>query len=300
VNDCYDSLAGRSKSWKSLLYVPVLVEKYLDKALNSGAEAIILDLEDSVPLANKDKAREKLSDTINKLKGYDISLFVRVNAPWRLMIRDLEAAVLSGVTAIMCPKIKSAWHVKEISNVIHQLESERGITPGTIGLVAIVEDPESYFNLEQIAVADPRILWVSLGTEDLAAELGVDPSDEKGGLKYAKFQTVMANKKAGLEPVGLVSSMANFRDLERLKIIAEDSKKMGFVGATCIHPSQVPVINKAFSPSEEERKWALRVKNLFEESLSKGSASVSMDGSMIDTPVYKRAKNIIARSCIHQ
>ncbi len=282
--------------WRSLLYVPANVDKFVEKARTAGADGIILDLEDSIAPSAKSAAREVLPARIAALADADPEILVRINAPWRLAIRDLEAAVQPGVAAIVCPKITSPEHVRAISGIVLELEIERGLAPGAIGLVALVETAHAFFGISQIAQADPRLVGVNLGTEDLAAEIGVDPADEESGMLQAKLTTIMANRSAGLQPMGLAASMANFRDLEGLARIAARSRRMGFVGATCIHPAQVPVLNAAFSPSEAERDWARRAKDAFEAAIAAGSASVALDGAMIDTPVYERALRILSRA----
>lgn len=289
--------AGKaSGGWRSLLYVPTNVDKFVDKAPTSGADGIILDLEDSVAPSAKAQAREILPDRIAALAGAPPDILVRINAPWRLAIRDLEAAVRSGVSAIVCPKIKSPDHIRAIAEIVTELEYEQDLAPGRIGLVALVETAQAFFRIDEIAQAEPRLVGVNLGTEDLAAELGVDPADEGSGMLQAKLTTVMANRAAGLRPMGLAASMANFRDLDGLAEIAARSRRMGFVGATCIHPAQIPVLNRAFSPTEAETAWAHRARQAFEAAIGSGSASVALDGAMIDTPVYERALRILAQA----
>jgi citrate lyase subunit beta/citryl-CoA lyase len=281
--------------WRSLLYVPADVDRYVEKAASSAADGIILDLEDSIAPAKKADARAQLPERIKSLESAPLDVLVRINAPWRLAVRDLEAGVQPGVKAIVCPKITSPDHIRAIAEIVGELEMEIGLPHGRIRLVALVECAAAFFRIGEIAVAEPRLIGVNLGTEDLAAELGVDPADEESGLLQAKLTTIMANRKAGLEPMGLASSMANFRDLDRLGEIAARSRRMGFVGATCIHPAQVAVLNRAFSPTEEERDWASRAKDAFEAAISGGSASVALDGAMIDTPVYHRALRLLSR-----
>lgn len=292
----YASHPTSGRGWRSLLYVPANVEKFVEKARVSGADGVILDLEDSVAPASKAQAREVLPERIASLADAPFDILVRINAPWRLAVRDLEAAVQAGVAAIVCPKIKSPEHVRAVAEIIGELEIEKKLMPGSVRLVALVETADAFFRIGEIAIADPRLIGVNLGTEDLAAELGVDPADEESGMLQAKLTTIMANRRAGLEPMGLAASMANFRDLDGLADIAARSRRMGYVGATCIHPAQVPVLNHAFSPREDEIAWAGRAKSAFEEAVAKGSASVALEGAMIDTPVYERALRIISRA----
>ena len=287
--------ASAAPNWRSLLYVPADVDRYVEKAASSAADGVILDLEDSIAPMKKVDARARLPERIALLASAPLDVLVRINAPWRLAVRDLEAAVQPGVAAIICPKIKSPCHIRAIAEVVGELEKENGLPQGRIRLVALVETAAAFFQIGEIAVAEPRLIGVNLGTEDLAAELGVDPADEDSGLLQAKLTTIMANRKAGLEPMGLATSMANFRDLERFAEIAARSRRMGFVGATCIHPAQVPVLNRAFSPTDGELDWANRAKDAFEAAILGGSASVSLDGAMIDTPVYERALRLLAR-----
>src|SRR3954471_16791704 len=190
--------------WRSMLFVPVIVDKFVDAAHRRGADAIILDLEDSVPESEKARARTLIQAAADKVSRGGADVTVRLNRPWRQCLQDLEAAVSPKVRALLCPKIMSADHVKLIVEVIDALEAERGMTRGHTKLVPMVETAEAFFKIDEIARADPRIVALHLGAEDFALSVGMLPEAE--GLFYPKQQTIIAARAAGVMPLGFIGT----------------------------------------------------------------------------------------------
>lgn len=277
--------------WRSQLFVPATAERFIAKGPEVGADALILDLEDSVAANAKASAREAAPDVVRGFAARGIDTLVRINRPWRLAVRDLEAVVLPELTALLCPMVDSADHVVALSETVAELEAERGIPSGRIRLVLAVETAKGYLNLRAIAHADPRSVALSLGSEDFSLSMGMTPDEET--LFGPKQQMVACANEAGLLPMGFVGSIAEFRDIERFRRIVRRSKKMGLKGATCIHPNQVRICNEEFGPSEAEIEEARRIVVAYDEALDRGDGAISVDGKMVDVPVAERAKALL-------
>jgi citrate lyase subunit beta / citryl-CoA lyase len=281
-------------AWRSMLFVPVTVEKFVNTAADRGADGIILDLEDSIAPSQKDRARTLIADAIPRVARNGADVLVRVNRPWRLLVRDLEAAVIPGVAALMLTKVDSPEHVLAIAEIVADLESERGLPPGKLQFVALVETVTGFFRLEAIAKSHPRVVGLSLGTEDFTASAGMLPDPD--ALLYPKQQTVFAARAAGILPLGFVGSIADFRDQDAFRAIVRRSKRLGFVGASAIHPLQVPVLNEEFAPTAEEIDRAGRMVAAYDKAYAEGLGAVQFEGAMIDIPVVERARTVLHRA----
>jgi citrate lyase subunit beta/citryl-CoA lyase len=281
-------------AWRSLLFVPVTAEKFVRTGADRGADGIILDLEDAVAPAEKDRARTLIADAIPQVARKGADVLVRVNRPWRLLVRDLEAAVIPGVAALMLTKVDSAEHVLAVAEIIEELEAERGLPAGKLKFLVLVETAAGFFRIEAIAKSHPRVVGLSLGTEDFTADVGMLPDPE--GLLYPKQHTLFAARAAGILPMGFIGSIADFRDQDAFRAIVRRSKRFGFVGASAIHPLQVPVLNEEFSPSDAEVERAKRMVAAYDAAYAQGLGAVQFEGAMIDVPVVQRANNVLARA----
>ena len=281
-------------AWRSLLFVPVTAEKFVRTGADRGADGIILDLEDAVAPSEKARARTLIADAIPHVSRKGADVLVRVNRPWRLLVRDLEAAVIPGVAALMLTKVDSPELVQAVSDIVAELEAERGLLPEKIQFVVLVETAAGFFRIEAIAKAHPRVVALSLGTEDFTADVGMMPDPD--GLLYPKQHTLFAARAAGILPMGFVGSIADFRDQEAFRAIIRRSKRLGFVGASAIHPLQIPVLNEEFSPTAAEVERAKRMVAAYDVAFAQGLGAVQFEGAMIDVPVVQRAQNVIARA----
>src|SRR5580698_215945 len=281
-------------AWRSMLFVPVTVEKFVNTAADRGADGIILDLEDSIAPSQKDRARTLIADAIPRVARNGADVLVRVNRPWRLLVRDLEAAVIPGVAALMLTKVDSPEHVLAIAEIVEDLETERNLPPGKLQFIALVETVTGFFRLEAIAKSHPRVVGLILGTEDFTASAGMLPDPE--ALLYPKQQTVFAARAAGIMPLGFVGSIADFRDQEAFRAIVRRSKRLGFVGASGIHPLQIPVLNEEFAPTAAEVDRAERMVAAYDDAYAKGLGAVQFEGAMIDVPVVERARTVLKRA----
>ncbi len=281
-------------AWRSLMFVPVTVEKFVNTGADRGADGIILDLEDSIAPSQKERARTVIADAIPRVARNGADVLVRVNRPWRLLVRDLEAAVIPGVAALMLTKVDSPEHVQAVAEIVDELEAERGMQAGKLQFVALVETAVGFFRIEAIARSHPRVVGLSLGTEDFTASVGMQPDPD--ALLYPKQHTVFAARAAGILPLGFVGSIADFRDQDAFRAIVRRSKRLGFVGASAIHPLQVPVLNEEFSPTAEEVDRAGRMVAAYDKAYADGVGAVQFEGAMIDIPVVERARTVLKRA----
>jgi citrate lyase subunit beta / citryl-CoA lyase len=279
--------------WRSMLFVPVTVEKFVARAAERKADALILDLEDSVPPGEKPHGRALLQEAAATVGRNGADVVVRINRPWRMALADIEAAVSPRVHALMLTKVESADHVRMVAEVVDELEAERGMVPGATRLVALIETAAAFFRMAEIARAHRRLVGLSIGAEDFALALGMLPEAE--GLFYPKQQMIIAARAAGILPLGFLGTVADFRDLEAFRATIRRSRRLGFAGASCIHPSQVPILNEEYRPAAAEVAEADRVVAAYESAAAGGIGAVELDGKMIDVPVVERAKRLLAR-----
>ncbi|MBE1283657.1 MAG: CoA ester lyase [Rhodobacteraceae bacterium] len=276
--------------WRSFLFIPVLEERFVAKAADQGADAIILDLEASIAEARKGEAREILPEVVAFLAP-KVEVTVRINQLWLEAIRDLEACAIKGVTTLHLALCESVEHVAAIDGILSELEKERGLPLGGIKLIAMLESPGAVLRAESIARASSRMTGLTLGVEDYATAMGASASDTL--LRPAGAQVIQAARAAGIEPLVVPSSMANFRDFEALAIAADHARKLGSSGGYAVHPGQVPVLNRAFSPTAQELDWATRVLAAAAAAEEAGQGVFQVDGQMIDLPLVTRAERMI-------
>lgn len=281
---------------RSSLILPVNNRRFVEKAHLRGADAVILDLEDSIPNSEKDNARNMVKNSIGVAGRGGSLVLVRVNNEKTMLYLDLYASVHPGLHGIVLPMVETRQEVMELESIVEKLEKEQNLEVGQIRFSLIIESPRGLLNAYDIALASQRVESMTIGPEDYCLKLGVEPSNDGIELLYPLSQIVTICKTIGIMPMGLLGSIAGFQDLEAFERSASRARQLGCVGAACIHPKQVEVLNRVFSPSPEEIKFAQRVVAAFEDGLSKGIASVNLDGKMVDIPVYKRAKQIALRA----
>jgi len=277
--------------WRSLLFVPAHQQRFIDRAHTRGADALILDLEDSVPLQEKQGARAGVVSAAScvNLNGADV--LVRINANWRLAVRDLEAVISPAIHSVVVPKVSSAEQLQAISEVISELEAEAGMPRGTTGLLAQIESPAALFGIQSIAAADPRLLALSLGSEDFAVEAGMQPNADS--LLFPSQQIIFAARAAGILPLGFVASIADYADIEAFGNTIRRASALGFAGGLCIHPAQVPVMNAGYAPSDEDVAEARALLEVYQRAFEQGHGAVEFRGRMIDLPVAERAEELL-------
>lgn len=276
--------------WRSLLFVPANNARYLEKARTSRADAIVLDLEDAVLTEHKAEARSAVQGMAASVRTGSRDVLVRINRPLSLAVRDIEAAVCEHVKAIVVAKSAGAGHLALLSEVLDQQEAASGLSPGHTKLLPLIETADAVARLEEIA-SSSRVIAIACGDEDLAAVLGCDPNSET--VIAVKYRLVLAAALRGIRPLGLLGSIAEFRDIEKYRSFVRRSNDAGLKGTLCIHPSQVDVANRGFAPDDEQLEYARRVVEAAEVARKSGAAAVALDGKMIDAPVLRRAENVL-------
>jgi citrate lyase subunit beta/citryl-CoA lyase len=284
------------RRWRSLLFVPAHEARFVARAHERGADGIILDLEDAVPAEGKEAARAGLAAAAASVGQRGAAVMVRVNHGIRPLARDLEAAVLPGIAALVLPKVDSADWVAEVAAAIAELEHERDLVPEAISLVLQIETPGALPRLPAIAAAHPRVAAIALGPEDYCAALGAVPGAEV--LMGPNLAVLQAARAAGVLPLGFVGSIGNFADLAAYAALVEQARSLGFRGAMAVHPAQIAVLNAGFSPAEAEVAWAKRVIVADQAARAAGRGAFSLDGRMIDAPVVRRAEEILAMATL--
>lgn len=281
---------------RSSLILPVNVPRFVEKAYARGADAIVLDLEDSVPVQEKASARKLVRDALPLAGRGGAEVLVRVNNDPALLVADIDASVHPGLDGLAIPKAESAAQIHDIVAQIERLEESRGLALGHLRLSLAIETPRGFLAVEEIARSSDRIATMSIGVEDYCLELGVEPSADGIELLYPVAHLVTVCKAVGVQPTGLVGSIAGFRDLAIFEQAAQRARQLGCEGAGCIHPDQVTVLNRVFTPDPAKVDHARRVVEAFEDGVRRGTASVNLDGRMVDVPVYKRAQVILTRA----
>ncbi|KVX65741.1 HpcH/HpaI aldolase/citrate lyase family protein [Burkholderia stagnalis] len=279
--------------WRSLLYVPAHVPRFVAKAAASDADALILDLEDSVPPEHKQAARDALADAVPMLRAAGRDVLVRANGPLDLLVPDLRAAVRAGAHGVVLPKVRGGSHVEAIDELLGTLEEGAGAMPGGTRIVAIVETPQAFQAMDRIARASSRVIAMMLGGGDFALHCESDAGADV--LRVPKQLLIIAARAAGILPLGLIGGLDELRDLDAFERIARASAALGYAGATCIHPLQVDALNRAFRPDDDAVRDARAVLAAYEDARDSGRGALRVDGRMVDAPGVARAKRVLAR-----
>ncbi len=291
---------------RSWLFVPGDDGRKLGKADGAGADALILDLEDSVAPGRKAEARERVAGFLRERprSGRRAELWVRINPLDTLLdpglaLADLAAVVSAEPDGIVLPKPGGAADVERLSHYLDALEAQAGLRPGAVGVLPVAtETAAAPFALSTYAERRPaRLRGLTWGAEDLSAALGAGVNLEAGGgwaftYRMARSLTLMAAHAAGVQAVETLA--VDFRDEDGLRASCRVARGEGFTGRLAIHPAQVPVINEAFTPSQVELDHARRVLAAF--AAAPGAGVVALDGRMLDGPHLKQAQGLLSRS----
>jgi citrate lyase subunit beta/citryl-CoA lyase len=282
---------------RSLLFVPGDSERKFARAKDCGADALILDLEDSVAPSEKADARARVAGLIEPEPGRAWTFIVRVNAlDTGLTLDDLAAVVKPGLDALLMPKVDGPADLERIGCYLDALEAKGGMASGSVKLAIVAtETPKAMFTLGSYAPAHPRLIALTWGAEDLAAALGATDNKEPDGswtfpYQLARAQCLFAASAA--EVMGLDTIYADFRDSEGLEHDCRRSRRDGFVGRLAIHPDQVATINRCYAPSEAEVAHARKIVAAF--GANPGAGALGVDGKMVDLPHLKAARKILA------
>lgn len=281
-------------TWRSLMFVPATGEKFIAKAHTRGADVIILDLEDSIPPAEKQAARDALPAAAAVVGQGGAEVAVRINRPLDLSIPDIAAAVMPAVGTLMLPKVMGPEHIRLLSEVVAAREAAQGMAIGHTRFIAVVETPDALPLLAAIAAVNPRVVALGVGAEDLSTELEAMPGADL--LYHFGMMVVAAARAARVQPLGSVGPFADFSDLAGYRASLKRSRALGFACQACIHPSQVPIVNEEYGPSPAEVERARRLIATFDAAIAEGKGAVAFEGQMIDLPVVERARRLLLRA----
>ena len=284
---------------RSFLFAPGNVARRVEKALTLQADAVILDLEDSVAPSDKPATRKHIAEALarpRECRGY-----VRVNAPSSpFCFRDLVETLHKGVDGVVLPKVESAADLHAIDWLIANLEREHGLAEGSIDLMPLIETAAGVQRVERILQARSlrpyaapwRVKRIAFGAGDYANDVGLAPTLEESELADARARLVLASRAAGLEnPID--SPWFHFREADAFGRALERSRRGGFQGRLCVHPDQIGPVNRAYLPTEDELALAERIVAAFVAAEAKGEAAIQVEGQMIDYPIVHRARRLL-------
>ncbi len=276
---------------RSLLFAPGNQSRKVKKVFAAGADGAILDLEDAVPLAEKEGARSAVVEALKEPRKC-LGL-VRVNAEdTEFSEGDLKAVVGPWLDGIILPKVESAAQLQSVDKRLQGLEQGQKMEPGGIDLLPIIETAKGLNDISEIAGCGSRARRLSFGAVDLAKDLGLRLSEDEWELTPHRSAIVLASRAAGLEaPVDTV--WLQYRDQQGLRKSAARARDLGFQGKFCIHPDQVAPVNEVFTPSGEDVAKAEKIVAAFEEAEAAGSASIQVDGFFVDYPVVHQARKTL-------
>ena len=298
-----DHISGRFALpvMRSVMTVPVIVERFVEKAPSSGADVLCLDLEDSVPPDEKLAARPLARRAIETYAGRSPSpdkcasfqIYTRVNGFWSGLIEgDLEAIVYPGLDGVVVSKAESADMIREIDLHLSRLENERGIEHGAIAIMPLIETARGVAKSYEICEASPRLTGAIFGAEDYATDMGVERTTDGAEILFARTQVAIACRAAGIEAIDTPDP--DYTDADHLRREMRLAKSLGYRGKLCIHPLQVQIANEIFRPAEAEVAEARLIVEAFErDGLARGRAAIPLGGKMVDTPIYWRAKRLL-------
>ncbi|MEV4341432.1 CoA ester lyase [Streptomyces sp. NPDC049590] len=286
------------KPYRSMLFVPGHKPTWAAKAIAAGADAVILDLEDSVPAADKADARKTVRETIGRLRAENVraDIWVRPNSvDSGLFGADVEEVVTEGLSGLFLPKVFNAQEIVRIDAIVSHIEERDGLEAGSTGLIVSFETATSMAHCEEIAAASPRVsslLGATGPNADVGRELGFEFTPEGLETLYLRSRIILAARAAGLHhPVSGV--WQDIADLDGFRRFAEDNRRLGYRGIVLIHPSHVAIANEVFTPSPETVDHYRRMIAAFREAEANGSAAVDFEGQHIDLAHARTAQGVL-------
>ncbi|MDU7315693.1 MAG: citrate (pro-3S)-lyase subunit beta [Prevotella bivia] len=276
---------------RTMMFIPGNNPSMMQDAYIYHPDSIMLDLEDSVTMAEKDAARMLVHNALKTINYGNIERVVRINplnTPYGK--KDVEAVVKGGVDVIRMPKTETADEVREVEAEIERVEKELGCV-GRTQIMAAIESALGIVNAYDIATASKRMMGIALGAEDYSANLKTQRTKEGTELQLARETIVVAARAAGIDALDTVFS--NLNDMEAFRNEVELIKRMGFDGKSIINPRQIEIINEVFAPKEKDIEKARTILAAIKEAAEKGSGVIAVNGKMVDRPVVIRAQRTI-------
>jgi citrate lyase subunit beta / citryl-CoA lyase len=281
---------------RTALFVPGNRPERIDKAFHTEADVVIIDLEDAVPLSEKERSRSVVREKVAQYR--DRMILVRVNALGSPFIEgDLEEAVLEGVKGIILPKVERADDIHAMNALLRDVEKKRSLPEGSIRLFPLIESAAAVqyvYDIVSAKTRPERIYTVAFGAADYTLDMGIEMTMEGTELFYARSRIPIACRAAGIAPPIDTPFMINLRDTEALVADAKRAKELGFQGKLVIHPQQIEPCNRIFSPAPEEIDKAERIIQAFQEAEAAGTAAIQLEGKFIDSPVVQRSRDILS------
>lgn len=268
--------------------------KMITKSITLGVDSICMDMEDGAAINKKAEARATIAKALQELdfgKSEKLARINSVGSGWET--DDLEAVLPHHPDGIVIPKVESYEHIEWASKIIESAELKNGWAFNSIRILIGVETAKGILNLKEIA-SHPRLDAVIFGGEDFAASIGARRTRDAVELLYARQAVIVACAANDIQPIDIVT--IDYKDTEALRLEADFGAGLGFSGKQIIHPNQVSAVQEAFTPSEEEIKYAQRIVETFEASQREGKGAYSLDGKMIDMPLLKHAQKVLARA----
>lgn len=284
-------------TFRSLIFVPGINAKFLDKAKKLNADIICFDLEDSVLPHEKVTARMMVADALKQRADYNLTknVYVRINSPESgISNKDLISTIQKGLDGIVVPKVNEENELVGLIEIITQLEQERGIGKGNIKLMPSIETAKGVVNAYSISGADSRVNALIFGLYDFLNDMHLDYADDDGtGYTYARMKIPIDARAAGI--VAIDAIWQKVADISGLRNDAAIAKRLGYVGKSIIHPTHIEPLHEIFKPSKIEIGWATKVVNALGPAMEKGKGigAVELEGKMIDAVHYKQAKAIL-------
>lgn len=281
---------------RTALFVPGNRPERIEKALNTDADVVIVDLEDAVPLSEKEKTRSKVCEKVPQFAGR--MALVRVNALYSPFIQgDLEEVIIRGIKGIMLPKVEAPDDIHDINKLLLNVERKRSLPEGYFHLFPLIESASGVQRIHDIVsvkTIPQRIYTVAFGAADYTLDMGIELTLEGSELFYARSRISVACRAAGIAPPIDTPFMIDFNDIEALINDAIRAKKLGFQGKLVIHPKQIEPCNRIFSPSPEEIAKAEKIVQAFEAAEAAGIGAIQLNGRLIDKPIVQHARDILA------
>ena len=282
----------KMKSIRSLIFVPGNRVNMLEKALTFDADIIMVDLEDSVPTAQKLSAIPIAQEWANKLTQAGKTVMIRLNAlDTGLTKNEITHMASNSILGFSVGKISSANDVKTIDIMLSEIENKKNLPSRSLKFIAWIESAKAIMNLQEISTASTRTIALAFGAEDLTNDMEITRTELGAEIAVPRAMVPIAAKAVNLP--ALDSPFVSFNDYDALTNDATNAKSIGYTGKFAIHPNQIETINKIFSPSVQEIEYAQKVMTAWEQAESQGEGSIALDGKMIDVPVVKRAQNVL-------
>lgn len=277
---------------RSILFMPGNREKILSKIGTVNSDGVILDLEDSVPFNEKDVARRLILRTLDSLEQHKTKLYVRVNALLTGLIEeDIKCVIHKNLHGLIIPKVQTQQEVKDIEEIVHRIAADKGIDSDNLKFHIIFETALGVINAYEITTSSKMIEAVAFGAEDFTLDIGATRTTEGWELFYSRSRILLAAKAARVMAIDTVFS--DLSDKEGLFEDSKTSKMLGFDGKYVIHPKQIEIVNKVFTPSDKEIDFAKKVIAAFEQAQRENKGVVTVEGKMIDAPIFEKAERII-------